>query len=404
LKVHHEWQTNFPWERSSRCRYYENLIVEIVRIRNESSETINPTMSDRDKAGLRGPVKTCVETTGPLDGSKYSTTTEYSLEGKFLSSRNTNSDGSEWVRTQTYDDDGRLTKTIWGKVGEPGDESLYTYDGTGRVRTITNYPEKGGRIDYQYDERGSKTTVQIFDPETLKRTQNSAFGGISPWDIAAGFGGGVPIGGNITTIYNDNDQPTEAQLRDSQGDILTRIVRNYDANGRLFEEKSVLENPALMVAATSGIEGQPQATAAQLEAMNKAMKQMMGGQSGTGTTYGYDAQGRVTEMRVRNFIFDKVTTTSYNEHGDKSVEVDATTDNSSFPFGTAFSVDESGTIIPDNRGAEPPRLPDLFFDETKVSYAYQYDSYGNWTQQTVNRSSKLGGKASSTSYRTLTYY
>jgi YD repeat-containing protein len=185
---------------------------------------------------------------------------------------------------------------------------------------------------------------------------------------------------------------------------VSRIVRTYDADGRLVGEEPVLENPALMMfAATSSAEGQSQFTAAQLEAMSKAMKQIMGGRNGTGTSYSYDAQGRVTEMRERNSWFDKVTTTSYNEHGDKSVEVDATTDNSIFPFGVAFSVDDSGTIIPDNRGAEPPKLPDLFFDETKVSYVYKYDSYGNWTEQTVNRSSKLG-EASSICHRTLTYY
>lgn len=372
------------------------------RFATESSETIRPTISDREKAGLRGPVRTCVEETGALPSSKFSTTTKYSPDGRLLTSRNANPDGSGWVRALTYDDDGRLAKTVSGKIGEPGDESVYAYDGIGRLQNITNYPAKGGRIDFQYDERGNKTTVQIFDPETLKRTQSSEFGGISPWDIAAGFGGGVPVSGSIMTIYNNNDQPTEAQLRDSQGRIVTRIVRTYDVNGQLVEEKPVLENPALMFVGTSGIEGQPQPSTAQLEGVNKAMRVMMGGRNATGTSYGYDDQGRVTEMRVRSFMFEKVTTTNYNEHGDKSSEVDVTSDNSNFPFGTAVSVDESGTIIPDSRGAAP-KLPDLFFDETKVSYDYQYDSYGNWTEQTVNRSSKLG-QASSICHRELTYY
>jgi hypothetical protein len=367
----------------------------------EDSETINPTISDRDTAGLRGPVKTCIEeTTGPRDDRKYSTTTEYSPDGRLLTTRNANSDGSEWVSTHTYDVNGRLEKTVSGKIGEPGDESLYAYDGTGRLLSISSRLEKSGRIDFQYDEQGHKTGIQSFDPETLKRAQKTAFAG-SARDVALA-GGGVPEGGKIITTYNENDQPTEVQIRDGQGHIVTRIVCSYDANGRLVGEEPVLENPALMFADKFGSEGRPQPTAAQLEAMNKAMKQMMGGRNGMGTSCSYDAQGRVTETRVRNFMFDKVTTTSYSEHGDKSVEVDATTDNSSFPFGAAFSVDESGTIIPDNRGA-PPKLPDLFFDETKVSYAYEYDSYGNWTQRTVNRSSKQG-EVSSIYHRTLTYY
>jgi hypothetical protein len=61
----------------------------------EGQEMINPTMSDREKAGLRGLVKTCVEeTTGPPDDRKYWTTTEYNPDGRLLTTRNTNSDGS----------------------------------------------------------------------------------------------------------------------------------------------------------------------------------------------------------------------------------------------------------------------------------------------------------------------
>jgi YD repeat-containing protein len=385
------------------------VITKISSLRSfgfetKNSATIGPTISDRDKAGFRGPVRTCLEETTTLpNSSKYSTTTEYSPDGRLLSSRNTNSDGTGWIKTQTYDAEGRLTKTIWGKIGEPGDESLYAYDGTGRLLTITNYPQIDGRIDFQYDERGRKATVQIFDPETLKRTQSSAFGGISPWDIAAGFGGGVPIGGDIMTIYNDNDQPTEAQLRDSQGRILTRILRTYDAKGQLVEEKPALENPALALADQFSAAGQPQPTPTQLEAINKAMNQMMGGRSATGTSYSYDSQGRVTEKRELNSWFGKVTTISYNQHGDKSAEVEAITNNSTFPVGVAFSMDENGTLTQTNPSAKPAEFPEELFGETKVGYDYQYDRYGNWTQQTVNHSSKLG-EASSFRNRNLTYY
>src|SRR5271167_547315 len=349
----------------------------------EGQETTNPTMSDREKAGLRGPVRTCVNEIIPLDGRKYSTTTEYSPDGRLLTMRSTNSDGSEWVSTQTYDADGRLTKIASGQASEPSTESLFSYA-------------------YSYDEQGRKTIIQTFDPDTLKRAQKTSYMG-SAWDAAVRAGIGVPVGGNIITICNSNDQPTEAQLRDGQGRIVTRIVRSYDANGRLIEEKQIQENPALMFAATSGIEGQPQATAAQLEAINKAMKQMMGGRNGTGTSYSYDAQGRVTEMRERNFAFDKVTTTSYNEHGDKSTERESVADNSTVPVGVVFSTDENGTLVQSNPDAKPTEFPVEMFDGHKVQYAYQYDSYGNWTQQTVNHSTKFG-EASSICHRTLTYY
>ena len=158
-----------------------------------------------------------------------------------------------------------------------------------------------------------------------------------------------------------------------------------------------------MFVATSGIEGQPQPTAAQLEAMNKAMKQMMGGRNGTGTSYAYDDQGRITEIHERNFAFDKVTKTSYNEHGDKSAQVETMANNSTAPAGVAFSMREDGTIVQSDPAAKPTEFPVEMFDGHKVQYAYQYDSYGNWTQQTVNHSYKQG-EASSICHRTLTYY
>jgi hypothetical protein len=102
-------------------------------------------------------------------------------------------------------------------------------------------------------------------------------------------------------------------------------------------------------------------------------------------------------------MFDKVRTTSYNEQGDKSKERETMTQNSSVLAGGAFSMDEEGSVIQTGSTAKPTKPPDELFGETQVSYAYQYDSYGNWTQQTVNRSSKHG-EASSACNRKLTYY
>jgi len=76
-------------------------------------------------------------------------------------------------------------------------------------------------------------------------------------------------------------------------------------------------------------------------------------------------------------------------------------DNStSFPIVTVPIVPWIGQ---DGPAAERIKLPNEFLGETKASYAYQYDGYGNWTQQTVNHSTKFG-EASSICHRTLTYY
>ena len=113
------------------------------------------------------------------------------------------------------------------------------------------------------------------------------------------------------------------------------------------------------------------------------------------------------KMRDRNFLFDQVTTISYNEHGDKSAEHATMTENSAGPACVAFSMDENGTIIPDGRTTEPtespgPDLSDLA-GENEVRYEYEYDSYGNWTQQTENHS--YGSDIPpNVHHRKLTYY
>lgn len=273
------------------------IIAKISPLRSfwfiaDGPETIHSTISDREKAGLRGSVKQCTEETitpGVQGGAeiRFSQTTEYDPDGRILStSRGSTDDGWKWVTTNTYDDNGRLTKTISGIAivtadgaaapTEAGTETLYAYDEAGRLRSITKSgKEAGSRSEFHYDEQGRKTAVQHFDPD-VKRAQAMHSG--SPWDATGAW---VPLGGNITTIYDGNDQPTEAQTRNAEGRIVSRFVRTCDANGRILEEKQILENPFLLIADKLA-ERQPkfnQLNAAQLEAMNTVMKLMHGGPS-----------------------------------------------------------------------------------------------------------------------------
>jgi hypothetical protein len=356
-------------------------------------------MTDREEAELRGPIKTCVDQDTMPDGNKLLTAREYSLDGKLLTTRIVQLDGSEWVISRTYAADGRLAKTISGRLGEPGTESLYAYDEIGRLRSITNSPDKGDRIDFRYDEQGLKSTIQRFVPKTLQRTGNSGFGG-SPWD-AAQTGFGVPAGGNVTTIYGQNDQPNEAQVLDAEGRLVSRLIRTYDSNGRVMNETQIQENPALLMVDRFSTEQRAEFDDKQLEAMNRAMKSMLSGKSGTGKSYTYDPQGRVTEVRDRNFAVDTITATSYNEHGDKSEERITFVGNTVFPVGVAYSVDEKGTLTPKELSNTPsvPELPKLDI----IEYRYEYDQYGNWIEQTVFQSSE-SREYSTVHRRTLSYY
>jgi len=357
-------------------------------------------VSDREKAGLHGPAKTCVEENDLPDGSKYSTASEYSPDGRLLTTRTLDPDGSEWLTTYTYHADGRLSKVVSAKPGEPGSETVYAYNEAGKLSAVTNNAGLGGRTDFQYDEQGHKTSIKKFDPKILERAQNSMFSG-SPWDAAVGAGIGVPLGGNLTTIYDENDQPTEVHIRDAAGRLVSRFVRKYDGNGRLVEEEPVQENPALLFAERFAAEGQPQLTAAQLEAMNTAMKSLLRGRSGTGTSYIYDEQGRTSKIHDRNFVFDKITIVIYNDQGDKAEERTTFTENGVIPTGVPHSIDENGALVPSQPAVEPQASP--MPEQSEVHYAYQYDSHGNWTQRTANDISS-GVASSRVRSRKLTYY
>jgi hypothetical protein len=349
------------------------VVLFLNALQIPSSAARSAQMSDREKAGLRGPVKTCLEKTVYPTG-KYLTTTEYSTDGRVLTIRTPQPDGSEWVSSNIYDTNGHLVKTVSGKVGEAGTEIRYDYDHTGRPLTTANSSETGNRTDFHYDEQGRKTAVQHFDTRALQRAQSSMYSG-SLWEAAVGGGIGVPVGGYITTIYDGNDQPTEVQIRDAEDRLVSRIVRTYDANGRLVEEEPIQENPALFFAGTLGAEGQPQPTAAQLEAMNTAIKSLLRGRSGTGTSYTYDEQGRMSKIHDRNFVFDKITIIIYNDQGDKAEERTTFTENGVIPTGVPHSIDEHGALVPSQPTVEPQASP--LPEQSEVHYAYQYDSHGN---------------------------
>jgi YD repeat-containing protein len=133
--------------------------------------------SDREKAGLRGTVKTCVEeinfpaVTLP-DGTKIperwdAHATDYDVDGRLLANRGPNSDGSEWITAQSYDADGRLTKMVSDGTPWPPTEVIHSYDGAGRLVSIVNSLQPGDRTELHYDAQGRKTAVQTFDTSGL---------------------------------------------------------------------------------------------------------------------------------------------------------------------------------------------------------------------------------------------
>lgn len=348
---------------------------------NSSSAIRGPDMSDREKASLRGPVHVCVEEVAYPTG-KFSTTHTYDIDGKLLVSSSKSSNGSDWVTTRTYDSDGHLLSIVSGKSGDPGLESLYSYDDSGRLLSITNNIGKGDRIDFQYNAQGRKSSVQTFAPQSLESKRNAASSG-SPWD-AAQMGFGVPSGGTVVTLYDQNGQPTEAQVLDAQGQLVSRVLRTYGTNGQLSEEKPTFENLAPTVIENMPAEQQYQMTPEAIKHMNMVLARVMTGRTPAGMSYTYDSQNRLIATRERNMMFDQTTSIAYNDQGDKAEEHTTYAENSVVPAGVEFSVGEDGAVTPSSSSTQQSPQSSLPVPEpTVIKYTYQYNAYGNWTQQTA---------------------
>ena len=355
----------------------------------KSFETGAP-MSDRDKAGLRGPVKTVVDeqTFSRPDGQPIVTadTTKYAPDGKILEVRHRNPDSSEWVTTYTYDPAGRLLKISSGNSETNPSETSFSYDQAGRMleeRVGADMP-----IRYEYDSQGRKSVIETYSSQPLP--PNAGY--VPNWD--GGDMGFAPCPRcNLTTTYNEHNIATGAELRDSQGKLLGHIVRTFDANGRVSAEQQIADAPDQMVPEELRTNLNPD----QVKAVGAFMA---GGMMNRSISYSYDAQGRVIEKRRTGGVFgEDVIITTYNDLGDRASETTTTVTNPDAD--REYGITEAGTLIPTGaaRPAQPPTV-------SEAQYTYQVDSYGNWTEQTVmyRSSAKDSFTPGATHRRKLTYY
>jgi hypothetical protein len=353
-------------------------------------------MSDREQKGLRGPVKTCVEeTTYPdvtaPDGTqvperKSSYTTEYDVTGHIVWVRFGNTGGSEWVSRYSYGASGQLLKITSGNEGEQSRETVYSYDDSGRPLKIIDGYTPDNPVTFRYDEQGKKTKLQISRPEDYR--PDLAVAG-SPFQ-AADMAPNLPGGGTATTLYDERDQPTEVQVRDARDQLVGRTMRIYDSQGRVTEEKQILDKPELLfpeefwakMFEASGTP--PEEVRAEL---TQQLSRLMGGDAGPSSiAYTYDEQGRVKQIRRRIFNEEGIIETTYNEQGDTATEITRR--------------------VRVNNEKELAGPAPAMFSFSEVRHSYQYDDRGNWTEQITSHRFTPDGPFGSSSIlrRTLTYY
>jgi YD repeat-containing protein len=346
------------------------------------------SISDREKAGLRGPVKEEIDsqTMSLPSGEKvFTTTTKYTVDGRILEKRATNPDGSEWVTSYSYYPDGRLLKIVTGNAGSTNrSETTNLYDEQRRLVAI----KSGDKIQirYQYDDRGRKSAIETCDSKPLP--PNVAYA--PHWEgTDLGF---VPSpGGKITTMYNEQGVATGAQFYDAEGNLLGHIVRKFDTEGRVVAEEQTADAPQ---------ENLPEELQSKLNAEQmKSVGTLMAGMQNNVISYSYDAQGRVTERHRSGGVFgEQVTVTTYNDHGDKASERETTVMR---PDTGPWNLTDAGAFVP--AGKPNPPQPPL---SSETQHAYQYDQYGNWTEQTIVSRSQPDEsfRPATVIRRKLTYY
>jgi hypothetical protein len=106
---------------------------------------------------------------------------------------------------------------------------------------------------------------------------------------------------------------------------VNRAERTYDSQGRILEEKQILDHPEAMIPPEkrAKIVEQSGLSYDQLrEELRTKFTELMAGHSGTYTvSFSYDDKGRPAVMRRRIFDREEEIETTYNDHGDVSSEI-----------------------------------------------------------------------------------
>jgi hypothetical protein len=202
---------------------------------------------NRAQDGLRGPVKSCREesTTAAVPNVhpeiRSESTTEYDREGRVSSIRN-QWDSSYWIVRYEYAPSGRLLKIASGNDEKSLSVTSYIYDEQGHIQKIVTDRQSDKPVSFHYDQHGRKTSIETSTAEDYQ--PNLATDG-GPFEALA-HAPNLPGGGTATTIYDDQDRPSEIQVRDATGQLVMHAVRRYDAQGRVSEEGQVQDNVAAM--------------------------------------------------------------------------------------------------------------------------------------------------------------
>lgn len=329
---------------------------------------------NRGESGLRGPVRTCTETTTyPSTAATTEWTSEFDSAGRLTATIVHNPDGSEFETRRFYNGAGLLLKATSGMKGGTPTEVVNHYDSSGKIQSTTSSASAQDIATYSYDGQGRKTKIQTSRPEDYRSNVASAG---SPFG-AADRAPNLPGGGSATTYYDEHDRPYKVEVRDDEGTLVTRALRSYDEKGNVADETQVLDDPVAIIPAQARARIL-QGSGATTEELRAELTKFLGGCTGPySVKYERDDQGRVIRMVRQIFNTEESIESSYNEHGDLAREL----------------THSQGGVAGEGYDSE-------------ASYSYQYDANGNWTEKIVSYRNAPDSSftISSKANRQLTYY
>lgn len=276
-------------------------------------------ISDRERLGLRGPVKTVAD--------DYSTT--------------------------FFDRDGRILE--WrGATFQGHAERIYTYDEKDRLIAIRSNNAADHNDEFRY-ESGPKTRIRHVP---ARPEQRNCASGVTVWLDVVSEGGSLADGGTVETTFNERDQPVESRVFDDEGTLLLQVEYAYDTDGRLSQERVVTIGFSFPKEFRDQIPvEQRAAVVAKIQAEFQQITQSAGQFGNAQRSYVYDRHGRLAERHMLMGSNREDLTFSYNERGDIS------------------------ELTSETRGSLPDGSAQEYLIH-KRRRVYEYDNFGNWISRT----------------------
>ena len=340
--------------------------------------------TDKEKYGLRGPVKNVLIETAKFeehDGQIaekpwFSYAHTFNRDGHVIEQVTRNPDGSEWRTVNDYSDSGNLLATrSFDPTGTLNGEVRYIYDANDRL---------AGEQHVTRDGRVTTPTTYTYDAGGMVKIQQLDYPGIA--NAMIGVEGistfiSTDQARRTESRYDDQGEAVEVKVFNVDGELVCRVAITRDARGNPLEETQYVGDffspgPCTphscsteeMAVLTEEQKAEIAAELARLFPRDTVMSRY---------THTYDKEGRLIESKLMMMGMEVSSQTfAYDEVGNRSEEVS-------------------------HNGNDASR--------TKTIYAREYDQHGNWTKELVSIASNWDAEfgmstPAHVTRRTITYW